>query len=245
MHSIIALWTHPRSRSTAFERVMMERGDLRVLHEPFSYLYYVHKGEATIPQEYVDPHHPSTYPEIKDHLLSMAESSPVFFKDMCAHCFAELHADDAFLRRLTNTFLIRDPRSAIASYYALNPQVTLAEIGYEQVWKIFEKVAHITQSTPVVVNADDLIEHPQGVVEAYCQTLGLAFVPEALQWQAEHKPEWDIWKNWHTDAAQSTTIEKRTKAYEITPENSAHLRSYYEYHLPFYEAMNRHRLTVQ
>ena len=52
MHPIIALWTHPRSISTAFERVMMERGDLKILHEPFSYLYYVDGGDATISQQY-------------------------------------------------------------------------------------------------------------------------------------------------------------------------------------------------
>ncbi|MGH3730856.1 MAG: hypothetical protein ACRDTU_19185, partial [Micromonosporaceae bacterium] len=34
----IALWAVPRSRSTAFLRIMIERGDLDVVHEPFSYL---------------------------------------------------------------------------------------------------------------------------------------------------------------------------------------------------------------
>ena len=51
MNDIIALWTHPRSISTAFERVMIERGDFNVLHEPFSYLYYVHEGDASIDQQ--------------------------------------------------------------------------------------------------------------------------------------------------------------------------------------------------
>ena len=36
----IALWAVPRSISTAFERVFIERGDFRVLHEPFSMSYY-------------------------------------------------------------------------------------------------------------------------------------------------------------------------------------------------------------
>lgn len=35
-----ALWAVPRSRSTVFERVFMERGDFEVLHEPFSIAYY-------------------------------------------------------------------------------------------------------------------------------------------------------------------------------------------------------------
>jgi len=43
MHPIYALWSHPRSMSTAMERVMRERGDLDCAHEPFMYDYYVHR----------------------------------------------------------------------------------------------------------------------------------------------------------------------------------------------------------
>ncbi|MEZ5772185.1 MAG: hypothetical protein R3D61_11380 [Defluviimonas denitrificans] len=42
-HPIIAMWSHPRSMSTAIERIMRERGDLDCLHEPFMYDYYVHR----------------------------------------------------------------------------------------------------------------------------------------------------------------------------------------------------------
>jgi hypothetical protein len=34
------LWAVPRSISTAFERVFVERDDFEVLHEPFSASYY-------------------------------------------------------------------------------------------------------------------------------------------------------------------------------------------------------------
>ena len=40
MHKILALWATPRSTSTAFERVMSNRGDLTCLHEPFSEAFY-------------------------------------------------------------------------------------------------------------------------------------------------------------------------------------------------------------
>jgi hypothetical protein len=36
----VALWAVPRSISTAFERVFVERDDFEVLHEPFSDAYY-------------------------------------------------------------------------------------------------------------------------------------------------------------------------------------------------------------
>src|SRR5439155_1499163 len=35
---VFALWSAPRARSTAFFRSMVERGDLVLLHEPFSNL---------------------------------------------------------------------------------------------------------------------------------------------------------------------------------------------------------------
>lgn len=243
MNPIIALWAHPRARSTVFERIMMERGDLQVLHEPFSYLYYVHEPKAHLAQEYVDPEHPTTYAGIRDHICSLAEQSPVFFKDMAVNCFAQLCADESFLQRLTHTFLIREPRQSIASYYALLPQVTLDEIGYEQLHGIFARVMTSTGRTPPVVNADDLIDDPHGLVAAYCQALGLPFMPESLQWEAGQRPEWDIWTRWHVDAANSTGIENVPKAFDDTVENNELLHSYYDHHLPFYTFMNQHRIV--
>lgn len=48
----IALWSVPRSISTAFERVFVERGDSEVLHEPFSAAYY--HGEGRSSDRYAD-----------------------------------------------------------------------------------------------------------------------------------------------------------------------------------------------
>jgi hypothetical protein len=110
MNTILALWTHPRSVSTAFERIMMERGDFKVLHEPFSYLYYVRGTDATIDQQHVDPGHPTDYRGIRDSVIAAARGEPVFFKDMCSHCADSLFADETFLTRLTNTFLITGTR---------------------------------------------------------------------------------------------------------------------------------------
>ena len=45
--SLTWLWAHPRSRSTALERMMMERGDVTVLHEPLVSL--LDDGRVSIP----------------------------------------------------------------------------------------------------------------------------------------------------------------------------------------------------
>jgi hypothetical protein len=242
MKPIVALWTHPRSISTAFERVMMERGDFTILHEPFSYLYYVHQGGATIGQQYVDPEHPTDYGGIKSHILEAAAAGAVFFKDMCAHCFDELRADNAFLQRLSNTFLIRDPAKTIASYYAMNPAVTAAEIGLGQLSGIYEQLLSLGQEA-IVVDADDLEDDPEGTLNAYCLALGIPFIPDALNWDSGHKAEWDIWKDWHRDAAQSTGIRKNMETFEVTIDNSDHLRALYDDQLPFYQTLKVRSLS--
>jgi hypothetical protein len=241
MHPIVALWTHPRSISTAFERVMMERKDFKILHEPFSYLYYVHMKGATISQQYVDPGHPTDYAGIKSHIEQAATVQPVFFKDMCAHCYDQLEADNGFLQRLTNTFLIRDPGKAIASYYALNPDVTVEEIGLRQLCGIYEK-ALTMNNRPIVVDADDLEDDPGGIFKAYCQAIGIVFLPDSLSWKSEHQEEWDIWKDWHTDAAQSTSIQKNMETFEVTVDNSDHLKAFYDQQKPYYEKMYDRRI---
>lgn len=242
MHQIIGLWTYPRTISTAFERVMMERGDHEILHEPFSYLYYVHEQKATIPQEFVDSDHPVTYPAIKEMIFETARKGPVFFKDMAAHCFDHLQKDREFIARLSNTFLIRDPAKTIASFYALNADVSLAEIGCEQLYRLYRNVESTIGSPPVVVDADDLEDDPAATMAAYCERVGIEFMPDSLTWSPQGSKKWKIWEKWHRDAARSSGIVKNLETFEETVDNNAHLRGYYDHHLPFYEKMHRGRV---
>lgn len=243
MKPVVALWTYPRTVSTAFERVMMERGDFEVLHEPFSYLYYVHEKHASISQEFIDRNHPVTYPAIREMILEESEKKPVFFKDMAAHCYYDLVNDSGFLSRVTHTFLIRDPAKTIASFYALNPDVTRLEIGCEQLCRLYRITQEMSDRTPIIVDADDLEGDPAAIMAAYCDLLGVPFLPHSLTWSPQSPEKWKMWEKWHTDAAQSTGIVKNLEVFEHTIENNARLRSYYKYHLPFYREMHRERIT--
>lgn len=242
MQPVVALWTYPRTVSTAFERVMMERGDFNVLHEPFSYLYYVHEKNGTIDQEFIDPNHPATYKGIREMILDESKKKPIFFKDMAAHCYEDLVDDSAYINSVTNTFLIRDPAKTIASYFALNPDVSRSEIGCEQLCRLYRIVEESTGRTPIIVDADDLEDDPTAIMTAYCDRLGIPFLPHSLTWSPKSPEKWKIWEKWHKDAARSTGIVKNLEVFEHTIENNAHLGSYYEYHLPFYQEMHCERI---
>ena len=131
MHPIIALWSHPRSMSTATERIMRERGDLVCFHEPFMYDYYVHRKVRQMPHFNVEQGHPQTYAEVREMLLEQAQKSPVFFKDMSYYVMPHILSDMQFSESLVNCFLIRNPVATISSYFRLDPDVTCEEIGLE------------------------------------------------------------------------------------------------------------------
>lgn len=87
-----------------------------------------------------------------------------------------------------------------------------------------------------------LEDDPEGVVEAYCDAVEIPFMPQALTWEQGHSNKWDIWEKWHKDAAQSTGIQKNMETFDVTVENSYHLKAYYEDHLPFYKEIYQYRI---
>jgi hypothetical protein len=66
-----------------------------------------------------------------------------------------------------------------------------------------------------VIDADDLLDNPSGVVEAFCKTTGIEWDPEMLKWdtekdQAVAKEAFEKWKGFHEDALDSDRLRART-----------------------------------
>lgn len=238
----IFLWTHPRSVSSAMERVMLQRGDMRTLHEPFIYLYYIGDERKSLKYFDPDPQHPTSYEGIKAMILRAAEQSAVFVKDMCYFVSPYVGADKPFLRQVKNTFLIRTPQRSVPSYYKLDEEVTLEEIGIEAVYHHFELVADATGETPIVIDAEDLTGNPEGTMRAYCDALGLPFIAESLSWDSDALPsEWMHVAGWHSDLSGSGgmgTVKSKSVSLEDTP----HLQKLCDHHMPFYEKLREYRI---
>jgi hypothetical protein len=240
MNTIVPLWSIPRSVSTGFERMMMERGDFKVIHEPFSYFFYAKEQAATAVGMNVDPDHPQDFEDILAMIEHEAESKPVFFKDMSYHAIAR--ADLDFMRKFTNTFIIRDPAITLISHYKLNPDFTMTEAGYESQFKMYEMVKEISEQEPAIVDAEDLIERPFSVVKGYSERIGIPFLPASLTWGAEFKPEWKTWEIWHLDAAKSTGFIKDMEPFDFSVHDVPRLEEMYEQCLPYYQALYEHRI---
>ena len=232
----IALWAVPRSISTAFERVFVERGDFKVFHEPFSASYYYSERRRSDRFANEEPKREYDPENVLAKILEPREK-PVFFKDMAYHAAGFM--DREFVSKFTNTFIIRDPKPVISSLNRFWPDFTLEETGYEQLHRLFGFAVENGEE-PAIVDASDLTRNPEGTVAAYGEKLGIPFILEALSWEPRKVPDWEMWAEWHGEAEQSTGIKKQPL--EDDTEIPEGLEGVYEHCLPYYEELYEKRL---
>lgn len=209
--------------------MMAERGDYRVLHEPFSHVQNF--GESDVAGRVVRSER-----ELIPELWRLAAEGPLFFKDTTDFYYPCLLADRDFLSRPVHTFLIRHPADAIASHYALHPGLQRDEIGFAWLAEIYDAVTRATGVPPVVVDSDELVERPADTVRAYCRAVGIPFAAEALSWQPGMHEDWRRTSRWHETASRTGGF-VRTAARREAIEADPRLAGYLEFHLPFYQRL--------
>lgn len=200
--SPIILWAAPRCASTVFEQAFSQRPDTKTISEPFLDVYYFSKwrcsnrfGDCDELQDYgID----SVLAEIK------SQTSPLsFIKEMAYQ--AGPYIDKAFLNSVLNSFIVRHPREAIASWYSVNEFPTEDEFGFtkmQQTWKI---VTQELKHRPIVIEAKRFRHQPERVIKDYCQLIGIDFHPEMLSWEEGSRIK---------ENGQAHEIESRAKWYK-------------------------------
>lgn len=144
------------------------------------------------------------------------------------------------LRKFHWTFLIRHPRRAIPSYFRCTVpplddltgfhQFMPNEAGYDELVRLFdflrnEKIvgpalaadgdADKENQTPItLIDADDLLDNPEGIIRAFCEQVGIDFSPDMLSWDDKENQEYvskafEKWRGFHNDAIESTSLKPR------------------------------------
>jgi len=152
---------------------------------------------------------------------------------------------EEILRQFHWTFLIRHPRHSIPSYWRCTipplDKVTgffdfmPSEAGYDELRRVFDFLVKEKQVGPsiagqhgelkngevaiTVIDADDLLDHPAEIIEAYCKEVGLKYDPEMLNWNTEEEHEvaksaFEKWRGFHNDAINSTSLKPRSAAHK-------------------------------
>ena len=198
--TVLAVWATPRTVSTAFERMMIERGDHLVLDEPWSRAYYF--GPERRSDRYPLTFPESTYAQVERGVLSAAVGHPVFVKDMAYHAAPAI--SDAALGAMTHTFLIREPHAALSSLEREWPDFSDDEAGYTAQRELFDRIVHVAGATPPVIDSDVLRADPDRVIARWCERVGIDHLPSSLRWEPGMRAEWQLWRDWYGNAAAST-----------------------------------------
>lgn len=71
-----------------------------------------------------------------------------------------------------------------------------------------------TSAQICVIDADDLLDKPAEMIQAFCDSVGIKFLPEMLRWDSQEEEEYAVktfekWKGFHEDAIQSRDLRPR------------------------------------
>jgi hypothetical protein len=232
----IAMWSGPRTISTALMRSWENRADTVVVDEPL-YAFYLSHSEVLHPAQ--DEIVASMSPDWRE-VLGELSSAPLpagktvyYQKHMTHHLLPEVDRDA--LRPLRHAFLIRDPRQLLASYARVRAEPVLADLGLPQQLEIFRLVGG------PVIDAGDVLRQPRAMLEALCDALGVPFDPSMLSWPAGPRPTDGVWaRHWYDGVWKSTGFGPYREPADDLP---AALEPLARECRPFYEEMYVNRLT--
>lgn len=90
---------------------------------------------------------------------------------------------------IQHTFLIRDPKRAISSYFKTSKNLTYkdeflqCEAGFKELCDFYRLVKRVTLTTPIVIDAYDLQANPTETLKQYCEGIGIPFEPHMTTWE--------------------------------------------------------------
>jgi Sulfotransferase domain len=243
---ILVLWATPRSTSTAFEWMMRSRGDMSCFHEPFGEAW--HLGEDALwPRIKSDSPRTKglTFDSVWQDLQAAAVKGPVFSKEF-PH-YTDHMWTDKFLSHFNHSFLIRDPAKVATSMYTNWPDFLLKEIGFVEQRELFDRCCDDLGKVPPVIDSDDLLKNPQGIVKSYCNAVGIPYIKEALSWKPIRRDEvlWYDGGSWHENVRNSDGLKTLPRDYIDISEAPDRVREIYDIILPHYQHLYAHRLKTK
>ena len=201
----IAMWSGPRNLSTAMMRTFGNRPDTVAVDEPF-YAAYLAATNITHPMRAEIMGSQPTDPA--DVIASLQAELPGdatihYQKHMTHHMIPQVPRD--WMADVRNAFLIRAPDRVLASYTAKRSDVTVEDLGFPQQVELFEHVKTLTGQRPPVIDTDDLLANPEGLLRALCKALDIRFSETMLSWPAGRWACDGVWgSHWYGAVEKST-----------------------------------------
>jgi hypothetical protein len=237
----IAMWSGPRNLSTALMRSFENRADTFVSDEPFYGAFLKTSGADHPMREEVIAAMDGDWARIARTLAGPTpDGSPVWYqKQMWHHMVGPVGYED--FAGFTHAFLIRDPARMIASYLRKRESAAFADFGLERQADFFDREADRLGAAPPVVDANDILADPEGVLGALCARLGIPFDPAMLRWPAGRRETDGVWApHWYQAVEASTGFGPPDPPPDDLPADARRLADRCR---PYYERLAAHRIT--
>ncbi len=232
----IAMWSPPRTISTALMRSWENRPDTVVADEPL-YAFYLANTTVSHPgRDAVIASQPTQWRAVVDGLTTapVAGDPAIFYQKHMAHHLLP-SVDRSALKPLRHAFLIRDPREILTSYAKVRSQPDLDDLGLRQQVEIFQAFGG------PVVDSRDILDHPERTLRALCEALDIPFDEAMLSWPPGPRASDGVWaRYWYDSVWRSTGFMRYRPPTGPLPPPLAPLASRC---MPFYAQMRAQRIT--
>jgi hypothetical protein len=234
----IAMWSGPRTVSTAMMRAWENRPDTVVADEPLYAFYLSQTGLDHPGRDEVIASQPTDWRVVLRELSEgplPGGATIAYAKHMTHHVLPSV--DLAAFAPFRHAFLIRDPRSLLASYARVRSAPTLDDLGLRQQAWLFEEFGG-----PVIDSAD-VLAAPEAGLRALCAALGAPFTPAMLSWPPGPRDSDGVWAPyWYDGVWRSTGF--RPPAAPAAGGLDPALEPLLEQCLPFYERLEKNKIVI-
>ncbi|XP_071957944.1 uncharacterized protein [Antedon mediterranea] len=195
-------WSQPRSLTTALMRSMECVPDVELIYEPFTTSAFL--GPERF-RRYLTVELPMrkdlSFQATKEKMEMKFEGKKVIFaKDFAFNLNGNY---DLIPDGYQHTFLIRHPIRTYLSMYRVwknfNPELGVdifktyftPRLGFQELHELYNYVVDKTGKEPLVLDTDDLLENPKGILKILCDEVGLEFSEQMLSWGLEQPVQWN------------------------------------------------------
>ena len=236
----IAMWSGPRNLSTAMMRSFGSRSDTFVSDEPFYGCYLKESGADHPMREEVVAAMDCDWRRVMSALSGPApDGSPNWYqKHMWHHMVGPVGYED--FEGFTHAFLIRQPERMIASYLRKREAARFEDFGLERQAEFFDRESDRLGKAPPVIDANDLLADPEGVLSALCAALAIPWDEAMLAWEPGRRETDGPWaRHWYA-AVEASCGFGPPETDEVELPNEA--RRLADQCRPYYERLAVHRL---
>lgn len=248
------MWSPPRARSTLMMRVFEALG-CSVRDEP----YYAYWLKAVAKSD--DPGYSETLAAHETDWRAVTEqiqqplppdTAWAYQKHMAIHMLEEVDLGWLAHPEFVHGFLIRDPREVIASMVEFRDlervhresgaAAAAALVGIVQLERIYDQVLKDAVRPPLIIDANEVLLDPQGVLGAFCERIGLPFERDKpIRWATGQHPNDGAWAPfWYQKIFATTQLTQYRKSAVRFP---AVMQEVVDLCLPTYERLFAQRIN--